>query len=121
MKKTLPTATIFTPAKAMPKSIKDAAIILGAIDATPDDIRRAVETLRVDGQVRGGGASLDDVRASAIELVSEAYSRLSSPATPHKEAKRLAGVRFRSGLTESRGGSDGAPAAYSGSPETSIR
>ena len=118
---TTPRTTIFAPAKSMPKSIKDAAIILGAPDATSEDVRRSAETLRADGQVRGGGAPLTDVRASAVELVSEVYSRLAQAATSPKEARRLASIRLRNALMEGNSDPGGAPSAAPGSSQQRIR
>ena len=122
MKKVLPTpqrTRIFAPAKSMPKAIKDAAIILGAPDATPEDIRRAAETLRADGQVRGEGAHLDDVRASAVELVGEIYACLRRATTSPKEASRLASLRLLHALNGS--GAPGSASASSGGSTQRIR
>ena len=89
-----PRTTIFTPVKTMPKNIKDAATNLGAPDATAEDIEHAVETLRSDGQVRGGGANIADVRGSAVELVREVYRGHSEPTQSPDAAALLAFYRL---------------------------
>ena len=61
--------------KPLPKSIREAAALLGAREAPTDKIRAAAETLLTEGLTRGVGESMSSITRSVGALVEVVFAQ----------------------------------------------
>ena len=86
-------ADLFGPPKSAPKSLRDAAAILGAYSPPREALREAAETLWIAGLTRRSGAGQGTILRSVAALTFAVFDHPDSEVSP-RHAARSATVRL---------------------------
>lgn len=99
---------VFEPVRKMPKTVLDAALVLGAPNPPQAAVIDAVELLDADGMARAPGCSLAEIRMSAGRLAAVVCQRkgtASAEDADRRATARINAVRVAARKAGGNGGS----------------